>query len=34
MRISDFARDIVDGIIWDDIKDHKVHPRVLFKMKQ
>lgn len=33
LRLSDFARDIVDGIIWDDVKSGKVHPKVLFKMK-
>ena len=29
LRLSDFARDVVDGIIWDNIKEQKVHPRVL-----
>lgn len=32
LRMSDFARDIVNGIIWDDIKEEKVHPKVLFKI--
>lgn len=32
IRLSDFARDVVDGIIWDGVKEHKVHPRVLYKM--
>ena len=26
LQISEFARDIVNGMIWDDIKDEKVHP--------
>lgn len=33
LRLSDFARDLVDGIIWDNIKEEKVHPRVLCKMQ-
>ena len=33
LHLSDFARDIVDGMIWDHVKEHKVHPRVLFKME-
>lgn len=33
IRMNDFARDIVNGIIWDDIREHKVHPKVLFKLK-
>lgn len=32
LRMSQFARDIVNGIIWDDIKEEKVHPKVLFKI--
>ena len=32
LRLSDFAKDVVDGIIWADIKERKVHPRVLYKM--
>ena len=32
LRLSDFARDVIDGIIWQDIKERKVHPRVLYKM--
>ena len=33
LRLSDFARDVVDGIIWDGVKEHKVHPRALSKMQ-
>ena len=32
LRMSDFARDVVDGIIWDEVRERKVHPRVLIKM--
>ena len=32
LRINEFSRDIINGIIWDDVRDRKVHPNVLFKM--
>ena len=32
IRMSEFARNIVNGLIWDDIKEEKVHPKVLYKM--
>ena len=30
--MNEFARDILNGIIWDEIKNRKVHPNALFKM--
>ena len=30
--MNEFARDILNGIIWDDVRSKKVHPKVLFKM--
>ena len=32
LRINEFSRDIINGIIWDEVRDKKVHPKVLFKM--
>ena len=32
LRMNEFARDILNGIIWDDIRSRKVHPNALFKM--
>ena len=32
LRLNQFSRDIVNGIIWDEVKEHKVHPQVLFRM--
>ena len=32
LRMNDFSRDIVNGIIWDEVKERKVHPKVLFRM--
>ena len=32
LRMNDFSRDIINGIIWDDIRNRKVHPKVLVKM--
>ena len=26
LRINEFSRDIINGIIWDDVRDRKVHP--------
>ena len=33
LRMNEFARDVVNGIIWDEIKQKKVSPAVLFAMK-
>lgn len=30
--MNEFARDVVNGIIWDEIKQQKVSPSVLFAM--
>ena len=32
LRMNEFARDILNGIIWDEIRSRKVHPNALFKM--
>lgn len=32
LRMNEFSRDIVNGIIWDEIRERKIHPKVLFKM--
>jgi hypothetical protein len=32
LRMNEFSRDIINGIIWDQIKEKKTHPAVLFKM--
>ena len=32
IKMNDFARDIVHGIVWDHIREKKVHPKVLFTM--
>lgn len=32
LRMDEFARDIVNGIIWDGVKQKKVNPQAIFKM--
>lgn len=32
LRMDEFARDIVNGIIWDEVRSGKVHTKALFKM--
>lgn len=32
LRMNEFSRDIVNGIIWDEVKEKKTHPSVLYKM--
>ena len=32
LRLNEFSRDIINGIIWDEVKERKVHPKVLFRM--
>ena len=32
LRMNEFSRDIINGIIWDQIKEKKTHPTVLFKI--
>jgi len=32
LRMNEFSRDIVNGIIWDEVRERKTHPGVLFKM--
>ena len=32
LRMNEFARDIVNGIIWDEVRARKVHSKALFKM--
>ena len=30
--MNEFSRDIVNGIIWDEVKARKTHPSVLFRL--
>ena len=32
LRMDEFARDIVNGIIWDEVRDRKIATKALFKM--
>ena len=32
LRLNEFSRDIINGIIWDEVREKKVHPNVLSKM--
>ena len=32
LRLNEFSRDIINGIIWDEVRERKIHPKVLFKM--
>ena len=32
LRLNEFSRDIINGIVWDEVRERKVHPKVLFRM--
>ena len=32
LRMDEFARDIVNGIIWDEVRERKVNSKALMKM--
>ena len=32
LRLNEFSRDIINGIIWDEVRERKIHPKVLFRM--